>query len=390
MEKNARISKMPPAGGLYDVFQKALKLKAEGKRIVHMEIGKPDFASPPKANEAVKEALDNGFVHYTEMAGIPNLRKAIADKELKKNDLVVNPEDEIVVTAGACEAISTIFLSYFSEGDECIILSPYFSAYKEIAVIAGVELIEVPLTIDNNFAVDIDEICKAVNEKTRGIIINTPNNPTGQVMTLDELKQIAELAKEKDLLIISDETYDQFLFEGEHKSIYGLEGMKERTLLVNSLSKTFSMTGWRIGYVIGKAEYIKTLTKIHQNLSTCATSFAQVGAAVALNECDQFTLDMVEEFRQRRDIIVAGLKEIPGVECNTPMGAFYVFPRISGTGLTSMEFCELILDYGVAAVPGTAFGADFEGYVRFCYACSQEDIKWALEQIKKAIEEKNK
>lgn len=387
MDMNPRLGQLPKAGGLYDVFQKALKMEAQGKKVVHMEIGKPDFPSPQKAIDAVKMALDQGFVHYTEMVGIPALRKAIAEKELKFNHLVVDPETEIVVTAGACEALITILLTYFKEGDQLIVPSPYFSAYKEMCAISGVEIVEVPLSMEENFILPMERIRAAITDRTRGILINTPSNPTGMIVDKETLLQISSLAEEFDLLVISDETYDRFLFEGEHLSLYGLPGMKERTFLVNSASKTFSMTGWRIGYIIGKAEYMPLLSKVHQNLSTCATSFAQYGAAVAYSQCHDFTEDMVGEFRRRRDALVQGLSEIPGVECIVPQGAFYVFPRISGTGMTSLEFCNLMLDYGVAMVPGDAFGQDFEGYVRLCYACSLEDIDWAVRQMKKAMKE---
>lgn len=389
MEVNPRLHNLPKAGGLYDIFQKALKMEAEGKKVVHMEIGKPDFVSPQAAIEAAKVALDDGFVHYTEMSGIPPLRKAIAGKENRFNGIDIDSETEILITAGACEALTVILLTYFKEDDELIVPSPYFSAYKDICAIAGVKLIEVPLSVDENFALPLQRIQDAITTKTRGILINTPSNPTGMVVSKETLEEIARIATEHDLIVISDETYDRFLFEGEHVSIYTLPGMKERTFLVNSASKIFSMTGWRIGYVVAKAEYIPLLTKVHQNLSTCATSFAQVGAAIAYNECDDFTDNMVSEFKLRRDRLIEGLLGIPGIECTVPQGAFYLFPRITSTGMSSMEFCNLMLDHGVAMVPGTAFGQDFEGYVRLCYACSLENIDWAISQMKKAIDEFN-
>ena len=389
MEINPRLTRLPKAGGLYDVFQKALKMEAEGKKIVHMEIGKPDFQSPQKAIEAVKNALDEGFVHYTEMVGIPELRTAIAEKEKKFNGLDVDWEKEIVVTAGACEALTTILLAYFKEGDQLIVPSPYFSAYNEMCAISGVEIVEIPLSMDDGFSLPLDRIEAAVTDRTRGILINTPSNPTGTIIDEETLQQISELAIKYDLIVISDETYDRFIFEGKHKSLYGFPEMKKRTFLVNSASKIFSMTGWRIGYIIGKAEYMPLLSKVHQNLSTCATSFAQRGAAEAYSECHVFTDDMVKEFKRRRDALIRGLLEIPGVECNVPQGAFYLFPRISLTGMSSLEFCNLMLDYGVAMVPGDAFGQDFEGYVRLCYACSLDDIEWAISQMKKAMNEYN-
>ena len=388
---NKRCQKFNFKGGLYDVFQKALELQAQGKSIIHMEIGKPDFDSPEVAKEAAKKALDDGIVHYTEMAGIMPLREAITNKYKRDHGLEYSPVDEIVVTAGACEAIGIIMLGMMEPGDEIIIPSPYFTAYAEQAIIADVNIVEVPLKMENNFSLKAEDIKDKITEKTKIILINTPHNPTGAIMEEEDLKEIAKLAVEKDLLVISDETYDQFLFIGKHVSIASMPGMRERTIVVNSASKTFSMTGWRIGYLMGPAQYLKYLNKVHQNFSTCATSFAQVGAAEAYNKGDQFTKDMLKEFERRGKLVYESLKDVEGLELLEPKGAFYVFINIEKLGMEEGDFCDYLLEEaGVAIVPGGSFGTYGKGFVRLCYACSYEQIEDAMGRIKRAVEKLNK
>lgn len=388
---NERSKKFNFEGGLYDIFQKALKLESEGKSIIHMEIGKPDFDSPVIAKEAAKNALDDGFVHYTEMIGIEPLRKAITSKYKRDYGLDYNYEDEIVVTAGACEAIGIIMLTMMEPGDEIIVPSPFFSAYSEQAIISNVNIVEVPLKMENEFSLKAEDLREKITDKTKIILINTPHNPTGSIIEEEDLREIAGLAIEKDLLVISDETYDQFLFKGKHFSIASIPGMKERTLVVNSSSKTFSMTGWRIGYVMGPAWILKYLNKVHQNFSTCATSFAQVGAVEAYNHGEQFTKDMLAEFERRRNLVYNSLKEIKGLKLLEPKGAFYVFINIEELKIDETDFCNYLLDEaGVAIVPGSSFGKYGKGFVRMCYACSYEEIEIAMKRIKDAVEKLNK
>lgn len=383
---NERCQKFNFEGGLYDIFQRALVLESEGKSIIHMEIGKPDFDSPVIAKEAAKKALDDGIVYYTEMVGILPLRKAITNKYKRDNGLNYNPEKEIVVTAGACEALGIIMLAMMEPGDEIIIPSPFFSAYSEQAIIANVNVVEVPLKMENNFSLKVEDLKKSITDKTKIILINTPHNPTGAIMEEEDLREIAELAIEKDLLIISDETYDRFLFKGKHFSIASVPGMRERTLVVNSASKTFSMTGWRIGYVMGPEWILKYLNKVHQNFSTCATSFAQVGAAEAYNNGEQFTKDMLKEFERRGKLVYNSLKDVEGLKLLEPKGAFYVFINIEDLGVDEFTFCNYILEEaGVAIVPGSSFGKYGKGFVRMCYACSYEQIEEAMDRIKKAV-----
>jgi len=384
---NERLKNIEMTGGLYDIFQKSLKMEAEGKKIYHMEIGKPDFDSPIEAKEACIKALNDGFVHYTEMSGIYDLRTAIAQKELMDNNIKADPNTEIIVTAGACEALLSIMMGILDPDDEIIIPSPYFSAYNDMAVISGVKIIQVPLKFENGFSLDVNDIKEKLTDKTKAILINTPNNPTGAVLGIEDLKKVAELAVKEDLLVISDETYDQFLFEGSHVSISNLDGMKERTIIINSTSKAFSMTGWRVGYAIGPAHLIKYLNKVHQNMSTCATSFVQCGAAYAFRNCKQFTLDMVKEFKQRRDIVVDGLSKIERIQFVVPKGAFYIFPRIKDLNITSVDFCTRLLDEtGIAGVPGNAFGDSGEGFMRLAYARSQEELSESMQILKEFVD----
>ena len=383
---NERLKNIEMSGGLYEIFQKSLQMESEGRKIYHMEIGKPDFDSPQDAKKATIQALNEGFVHYTAMAGIAELRQAIAEKEYRENKITADPDSEIMVTAGACEALISIMLAILDPGDEIIIPSPYFSAYKDMAIITGVKIVEVPLKFEKEFVLDVDDVKDKITNKTKAILINTPHNPTGSVLGFENLKKISELAIGRDLLVISDETYDQFLFEGSHVSISTLEGMKERTIIINSTSKTFSMTGWRIGYAIGPKDIIKYLNKVHQNMSTCATSFVQVGAAYAFRNGKQFTQNMVKEFHKRRDIVVDGLSQIEKIQFVVPKGAFYIFPRIKDLNITSTEFCKKLLDEtGIAVVPGNAFGDSGEGFIRIAYAASQEELRESMIILKNFV-----
>ncbi len=391
IEINNNSKQLDLQGGLYELYQKSLKLESEGKDIIHMEIGKPDFDSPEVSKEATIKALNDGFVHYTEMNGIEDLRKAITEKYKREYGISYNYENEVVVTAGACEALFAIFLAVLNKGDEVIVPSPFFSAYKEQLLIAGIKMVEVPLKIENNFSLKAKDLEKYVNKNTKMILINTPHNPTGAIIEEKDLLDISNLAKKHDLIIVSDETYDQFAFDNVHFSIAKINEMKERTLIVNSTSKTFSMTGWRIGYVMGPEKIISYINKIHQNCSTCATSFAQKGAVEAFNKGGDFTKKMVEEFRRRRDLVYNSLSKIEGIEIKKPKGAFYAFFNIEGLGITDKEFCEYILEeVGVVLVPGSSFGKYGKGFVRLSYTCSYKQIEEAMSRIKKAVDQLKK
>ncbi|MEY8304313.1 pyridoxal phosphate-dependent aminotransferase [Anaerosalibacter bizertensis] len=378
-------------GGLYEIFTKANALEEEGKRIIHMEIGRPDFDSPEMAKKAVKKALDNEHVHYTDINGIRPLREAIINKEKRRFGLEYDSETEITVTAGACEALSAILLAYMDAGEELLCTSPFFSAYSEMALITGVKLVEVPVYIDNNWKLDINEIRKRITSKTKMLLINSPNNPTGYVLSKEELQLIADIAIENDLVVISDECYDEFNYEGEHVSISTLPNMKERTLVVKSTSKSFSMTGWRIGYVLGPDHMIRYINKVHQNLSTCATAFAQYGAVEAFNNGDKYIENMVTEFKRRGDRFYEDLSKIKGLQIVKPEGAFYMFPKITSFGLSDVEVAEYLLEeVGVVGVPGSSFGEFGKGHIRLAYSRSYEDIVEAGEKLKFAFDKLRK
>lgn len=374
-------------GGLYEIFVQANKLESQGKKIIHMEIGRPDFDSPTFAKEFVKSALDKGEVHYTDINGIGPLRKAICDKEKRRKGLDYDPESEISVTAGACEAISCCMLALMDMGDEIIAPSPFFSAYPEQAIIAGVNLVEVPVKMSDNWQMRVEDIEEKITPKTKMLLINSPNNPAGYVLDRENLNKIADIAKKHDLIVISDECYDEFNYEDEHVSIATLPGMRERTLVVKSTSKSFSMTGWRIGYVLGPAEIIKYVNKVHQNFSTCATSFAQWGAVEAFNNGDEFIDNMVKEFKKRGDYFYDALSKIDGLEIIKPRGAFYAFPDISKLKITDKEFASFLMEEaGVVGVPGSAFGQAGINNIRFAYCRSIEEVQEAGEKIKLAVE----
>lgn len=388
---NEKMKKLPMSGGLYEIFQKALDLEKQGKRIIHMEIGRPDFDTPEIAKKAAIKALEDGFVHYTSMAGIDDLRNAIVEKAKKDHGIEADPNNEIMITAGACETLMAIMLSMLDPGDEILIPSPYFAAYLDQVILAGGKLVPIPLRVENDFKLDVEDIRQRITSNSKILLINSPHNPTGTILDMEDLIKISELAKEKDLLIISDECYDEFVFEGKHISISTLPGMKERTIVVNSASKTYSMTGWRIGYAMGPAPIIKYLTKTHQNMSTCATSFAQAGAVEGYRNGKESVSKMVDEFKRRRSLVMKYLDEMKGIEYVKPKGAFYVFASIKNFNMSATEFCNYILEKaGVAIVPGDAFGEYGKGFIRIAYACSYEEIEIAMKNMKQAIEELDK
>ncbi len=382
---NDRLEAMP-FGGLYEIFAKANRLEEQGKRIIHMEIGRPDFDSPDFAKEAVKSALDKGQVHYTDINGIEPLRKAIIEKEERRFGLKYDYETEISVTSGAAEAIGVIMLTMMNPGDEIICPSPYFSAYKEQAIIAGVKLVEVPVLMSENWELNVDRIKDRITSKTKMLLINSPNNPAGYVLNKENLEKIADLAKTNDLIVISDECYDEFIYGEKHVSISTLEDMRDRTLVVKSTSKSFSMTGWRIGYVLGSANAIKYINKVHQNFSTCATAFAQWGAVEAFKNGDEFIDSMVKEFKRRGDYLYEAFTKIDGLKMIKPKGAFYAFPDITSFGMSEKDFCNYLMEEaGVVGVPGTSFGDYGKGHVRLAYCRSYEDIIEACDKIKIAL-----
>lgn len=379
-------------GGIREILNKASALERAGKRIIHLEIGRPDYDSPFCAKEAAKKALDEGRVHYTDTAGTLELRRAIADAIGRDTGMDIDPEREIVVTTGAVEALAATFFAFLDPMDEVIAPTPFFAAYADQIAVAGGVLREVPCRFENGFRLDPKDIEAAVTKKTRLLLINTPNNPTGAALSRDELSDIASIALKHDIIVVSDECYEKFMYDRSSVSIASLPGMRERTITISSASKTFSMTGWRVGWIFAPAPAKPYLAKAHQNLTSCATSFAQSGVAEAFRSASDDVKRMIDGYRARRDAIVGRLANIDGFEVNRPEGAFYVFPRVERLtlrfGMSAPELSSWLLDEaGVATVPGEAFHAQ-GNFLRMAYCRSLDEIHEGLDKIEAAVKKR--
>lgn len=372
-----------PASGTLRMLDLAKRLEREGRDIIHMEVGEPDFDTPEHVKRAASEALEKGMTKYTPSAGLPELREAIAD-HLSSKGIAASPK-EVIVTPGAKHAIFCAMAAALDPGDEVIIPSPCWT-YEGIARLVGARVVYVEALQEDGFRPRVEAIQEKLSPKTRLLLLNYPNNPTGAVAERGDLKAIADLAIDRELWVLSDEIYDCLVYEGEHTSIASLPGMHERTIYINGFSKAYAMTGWRLGYAVAPAELVAEMVKIQQASTTCPTSFVQVAGIAALRGPQDCVERMREEYRRRRDVIVDGLNSIEGFECYRPRGAFYAFPSIVGLEMKSMELCEYLLrEAGVAAVPGSEFGPYGEGYVRFSYATSMDNIKKAMGRIEEAI-----
>ena len=378
-----RMKDLSYGGGIRDILARADELASQGRKIIHLEIGRPDFDSPLAAKQASIRALENADVHYTDMAGTPELRGEIAKKFRRDAGMEVDADREVIVTVGACEAMMTAFTALLNEGDEVIIPAPYFPVYEDQILMCGGVVKKVPCRIENDLRPQPEDIERAVTPRTRIIVINSPNNPTGATSTRAELDGIAAVAKKHGLLVLSDECYEMFAYDAKtpHISIASLPDMKERTLTLSAASKTFSMTGWRVGWLVFPAAMRQYIIKAHQSLTTCATSFAQAGVAEALRSCWPDVEKMVAEYKRRRDIMVGTLSRIEGFDTPTPNGAFYVFPSIRKLGMPSFEFCARLLEEaGVATVPGQPFGVE-DGYLRMTYCRPEDEIAEAMQRV---------
>ena len=381
---NEKLAAIKMGGGIRDVMDLATRLEKDGKTIYHLEIGRPDFDSPKVAKDAAIKAIEDGFVHYADMRGVEELRVAIAEKIKAENAMDVAPEN-ILVTVGAASALATAFLTILNHGDEVIVPTPCYLAYPALCEMAGAKMAPVPCRFENGFQLDPADLEKAVTPNTRMLLLNSPNNPTGAVLRRDVLERIAEIAVRNDLIVVSDECYERFFYEGEHVSIGSLPGMAERTLTISSSSKTYSMTGWRVGYMAMPEWVTPHANRTHLYLNTSPTTFAQYGYTAALRHAEPEVVGMVREYRERRDLVLGCLREMKGLEVIAPEGAFYVFPRIEKTGRTDVEFCSHVLEEaGVAIVPGEAFEAP--GFVRIAYCKSQDYLQKAMDGMKKAVE----
>ncbi len=369
----------------FEVLAKAKALEAQGRDIIHLEIGQPDFKTPAHICDAAYKAIQEGYTGYSAAAGLLEFRTAAAEYISDTRSVEVHP-DEVSVTPGAKPIIFFTILACIDEGDEVIYPDPGFPTYESVISFIGAKAVPLPLKEEVGFRFRIEDLESAITDKTKLLIINSPQNPTGGVLTKNDLTAIAQLAIKHDIMVMSDEVYCNILYEGKHESIISIPGMKERTVLIDGHSKTYSMTGWRLGYGVMPKELAAAVTKLMINSNSCTCSFTQMAGIAALTGPQDSVYEMVSEFKRRRDAMVAGLNAIDGVSCSLPLGAFYVFPNVTNINMHCDELAPYILEEaGVALLPGTAFGKDGEGYLRLSYANSLENIEEALARMEKAI-----
>ena len=371
----------------FEAAARARALEATGRSVIHLEIGEPDFDTPANVREAAKRAIDAGKTHYPPFPGIPELRAAIAADTALRRGFAPDPAN-VFVTVGGKGVMYYAILALVNPGDEVIVPDPGYPIYESVTRFAGGVPVAIPIRQENAFRLDPDELASLVTPRTRLIVINSPANPTGGVLTRGDLERIAEIALRHDLAVLSDEIYSRILYDGEeHTSIAALPGMAERTIVLDGFSKTYAMTGWRLGYGIVPADLAPGFGRLLINSVSGATTFAQHGAVEALTGPQDDVDAMIEEFRSRRDLVVDGLNEIPGFRCLRPVGAFYAFPDISGTGLSGAALAERLLqETGVSVLAGTAFGTVGTHHIRLSYANSRENLAEALRRIRTVVE----
>jgi aspartate aminotransferase len=366
----------------FEVLNRARSLERQGKSIIHLEIGEPDFDTPSNVVEAGVDALRNGWTHYGPSAGLPELRLALAEYVSRTRGVTVT-SDEVVVVPGGKPIIFFTILSFVDEGDEVIYPNPGFPIYESMISYAGGRAVPIALREERDFSLDVNELASFITDRTKLIILNSPQNPTGGVLERRDIEQIAEAIGDRNIMILSDEIYSRLLFDGgQHFSIMSVPGMQERTILLDGFSKTYAMTGWRMGYGVMRPDLAAHMTRLMTNSNSCTASFTQVAGIEAIRG-DQSSVDhMRDEFQRRRDMFVAGLNKIKGFSCRMPKGAFYVFPNITKTEWKSKPLADALLDRaGVAALSGTSFGEFGEGYLRFSVANSLENLQQALDRL---------
>ena len=373
----------------FEVLAKAKALEKQGKEVIHLEIGEPDFDTPKNIKEAAVKALYSGYTHYVPAAGIPELREAIAEYISKTRKISVNPE-EVVVTPGAKPIMFFSILACVNEGEEVMYPNPGFPIYESVINFVGAKPVPIPLLEKNDFRLDHEDFKKKVSKKTKMIILNSPENPTGGVLTREDLKVIADcIADRDDVIVLSDEIYSRIIYEGEHESIASLLGMKDKTIILDGFSKTYAMTGWRLGYGVMRKDIAQKVAQLMVNSNSCTCAFVQMAGFEALKGPQNDVDKMVAEFKKRREVIVSGLNQIKGITCKKPRGAFYVFPNITGTRMSCREFGDRLLrEASVAVLPGTSFGKYGEGYLRLSFANSIENIRKALDRIANFLKNK--
>jgi aspartate aminotransferase len=365
----------------FEVLNRARALEKQGKEIIHLEIGEPDFDTPSNVIEAGVNALQKGWTHYGPAAGLPDLRQTIADYVSRTRNVSVTSEEVVVVPGGKPIIFFTI-MALVDEGDEVIYPNPGFPIYESMIDYSLGKAIPIPLREERDFSVDTKELASLITDRTKLIILNSPHNPTGGVLTKKDILEIAEAIGDRNILILSDEIYSRLIYDGDHFSIMSVPGFKERTILLDGFSKTYAMTGWRMGYGVMRPDLAAQISRLVTNATSCTASFTQMAGIEALRG-DQSSVDkMSAEFKRRRDVFVAGLNKIKGFSCRVPKGAFYAFPSITKTGWTSKNLADALLEQaGVACLSGTAFGSHGEGYLRFSVANSLENLNKALTRI---------
>ena len=366
----------------FEVLNKARALERQGKSIIHLEIGEPDFNTPANVVEAGVEALRKGWTHYGPSAGLPELRETIADYVSRTRNVKVS-SDQVVVVPGGKPIIFFTILAFIDEGDEVIYPNPGFPIYESMIDYVGGRAVPIQLREERDFSLDVNELAALITDRTKLIIINSPQNPTGGILERRDIEQIAQAIGDRNIMVLSDEIYSRLLFDGaQHFSIMSLPGMQERTILLDGFSKTYAMTGWRMGWGVMRADLAAHMTRLMTNSNSCTASFTQRAGIEAIRGDQSSVNVMRDEFQRRRDVFVAGLNKIKGFSCRMPKGAFYVFPNITKTGWRSKPLEEALLEQaGVAGLSGTAFGAFGEGYLRFSVANSLENLQQALDRI---------
>jgi aspartate/methionine/tyrosine aminotransferase len=371
----------------FEVLERARTLERQGKNIIHLEIGEPDFDTPQNIVQAGADALHKGWTHYGPSAGFPELRQAIAEHVSRTRGVNVS-SDEVVVVPGGKPIIFFALLALADVGDEVIYPNPGFPIYESMIRYVNAQPVPVRLREEKDFGLDVDELAALISERTKLIILNSPQNPTGGVLSKQDVRDITEVIGDRNIMVLSDEIYSRLIFEGEHYSILSEPEFKERTILLDGFSKTYAMTGWRMGYGVMRADLAKQVSRLVTNSTSCTASFTQMAGIEALRGDQTSVQKMCKEFQRRRDAFVVRLNQIKGFSCRTPRGAFYVFPNITATGWKSKPLANALLDQaGVACLSGTSFGEFGEGYLRFSIANSLENLMQALERIERWTKE---
>lgn len=386
----ARMNRMAPSG-IRKVNEKALAMERAGEKVLHFEIGRPDFDTPEYIKRAAEQALAEGKVHYTSNFGLMELRQAIADK-LKRENNIDYKASEVLVTVGLSEAVFAVLAAILEEGDEILVPDPGWLNYVNVPNLLGAKAVPYGLREETGYQIDLDEIRSKITGRTRAIVIITPSNPTGGVLAEDVLKELADIAIQNNLMVISDEIYERLIYDGaKHLSIASLPGMKERTFTMNGMSKAYAMDGWRLGYVAAPEEYILAMNKFHQHNTTCAPNFVQVAAIAALTQEGDEVKEMVKEYQRRRDYAVKAINAIPGLHCQCPKGAFYIFINCKSLNMSSADLAAWLLENAkIALVPGDVFGPGGEGYLRMSFANSYENVVEGCRQLEAAVKQLSK